>query len=323
MSVYLKAFLYSFMIAVFAFLFFIPFLRKIKFGQTVREEGPKEHFAKAGTPTMGGAVIVLAAAFVFLYLRKEAGIDKLTALLLLMPPLLYGFLGFLDDLLIARKKSNRGLSSGCKFLFQIIWAAVYFYVFLRKGHSPVVNVFGLEIDLKWGYGLLILLMLVSASNAVNLSDGLDGLAGGLVIIALGVTILLSRHRKEEAVMVFALCLLGAVLAFLCFNFKPAKIIMGDTGSLALGASLANLFILLKMEVLLLLVGLVFVLEAFSVIIQVAYFKFTKGKRVFLMAPLHHHFELKGYSEIEIDAGFWLLALISGAIGLLLGLHAFV
>lgn len=323
MSIQVKAFLYSFIIAVFAFIFFIPLLRKVKLGQAIREEGPKAHYSKAGTPTMGGLVIILATTISFLYLKGEAGIDNFYALLLLMPLILYGALGFMDDWLIVKKKSNKGISSKGKLFFQIIWAGIYFYVFLRKGFSSVVNIFGWNVDLKWGYGILILLMLVSASNAVNLSDGLDGLAGGLVIIALGVVILLSYFRKEEAVLIFSLSLLGAVLAFLCFNFKPAKIIMGDTGSLALGASLANLFSLLKMEVLLILVGLAFVLEALSVILQVTYFKLTKGKRIFLMAPIHHHFELKGYSEVEIDAGFWIFALLAGVVGLLLGIYVFV
>lgn len=321
MSIYIKAFLFSFIIAIFAFIFFIPFLRKIKFGQAIREEGPKGHYSKAGTPTMGGIVIILATVISFLYLKiTETVIDNHYALLLLMPLILYGVLGFIDDYLIVVKKNNQGLSSKSKLLFQIIWAAVYFFVFLDKGLSPVVNIFGWKVNLKWGYGILILLMLVSSSNAVNLSDGLDGLASGLVIIALGVIIILSRYLEKEAVLLYALCLLGAVLAFLCFNFKPARIIMGDTGSLALGASLANLFILLKMEILLLLVGVVFVIEALSVIIQVTYFKITKGKRVFLMTPLHHHFELKGYSEVEIDAGFWLIALLFGILGLLLGIY---
>ncbi|MDD4000910.1 MAG: phospho-N-acetylmuramoyl-pentapeptide-transferase, partial [Bacilli bacterium] len=183
-----------------------------------------------------------------------------------------------------------------------------------------VNIFGWKVDLKWGYGILILLMLVASSNAVNLSDGLDGLASGLCIIALGVIIILSNYVKNEGVLIFALCLLGAVLAFLCYNFKPAKIMMGDTGSLALGASLANLFILLKIEVLLLIVGIVFVIETLSVIFQVLYFKITKGKRIFLMTPIHHHFELKGHSETEIAAGFWIIAVIFAIIGLIIGMN---
>ncbi|HHX81158.1 MAG TPA: phospho-N-acetylmuramoyl-pentapeptide-transferase [Acholeplasmataceae bacterium] len=320
MNIYVKSFLYSFIIAIFLFIFFIPLLRRIKFGQTIRKEGPKDHYSKAGTPTMGGIVIILATVISFLYLRlKEIEIDKHYILLLLMPLILYGILGFIDDYLIVVKKNNQGLTSRTKLFFQIIWAAFYFYVFLDKGLSSVVNIFGWKVDLKWGYGILILLMLISSSNAVNLSDGLDGLAGGLIIIALGVIIILSRYIEKEEILIFSLCLLGAVLAFLCYNFKPAKIIMGDTGSLALGASLANLFILLKMEVLLLVVGLVFIIETISVIIQVFYFKITKGKRIFLMAPLHHHYELKGYSETEIDAGFWILGILFGLLGLILGI----
>ena len=185
MSIYIKSFLYSFVIGIFIFIFFIPLLRRIKFGQSIRKEGPKEHYSKAGTPTMGGIVIILATVISFsLFKGKRIEIDKHYTLLLLMPLILYGLLGFIDDYLIVMKKNNQGLSSETKLFFQIIWAALYFYVFLDKGLSSVVNIFGWKVDLKWGYGILILLMLVASSNAVNLSDGLDGLAGGLVIIAL-------------------------------------------------------------------------------------------------------------------------------------------
>ena len=225
MNIYVKSFLYSFIIAIFLFIFFIPLLRRIKFGQTIRKEGPKDHYSKAGTPTMGGIVIILATVISFLYLRlKEIEIDKHYILLLLMPLILYGILGFIDDYLIVVKKNNQGLTSRTKLFFQIIWAAFYFYVFLDKGLSSVVNIFGWKVDLKWGYGILILLMLISSSNAVNLSDGLDGLAGGLIIIALGVIIILSRYIEKEEILIFSLCLLGAVLAFLCYNFKPAKLL---------------------------------------------------------------------------------------------------
>jgi phospho-N-acetylmuramoyl-pentapeptide-transferase len=322
MDSYLKAFLYSFILGIFLFIFLIPWLRRIRFGQSIREEGPKEHQKKAGTPTMGGIVIILATALCFLYLQTKENFDKHYTLLLLMPLLLYGALGLIDDYLIVIKKNNQGLSIKTKLLFQIVWAAVYFFVFLNRGLSSVVNLFGWKVDLKWGYGILILLMLVSASNAVNFSDGLDGLAGGLVVIALSFVILLGKSNSRKEIIIFSLCLLGAVLSFLCYNFHPAKIFMGDTGSLALGASLANLFILLKMEVLFLVIGFVFVLEAISDVLQILYFKITRGKRLFLMAPLHHHYEIKGYRETDIISLFWLIAIICGIIGLLLGLNLF-
>jgi phospho-N-acetylmuramoyl-pentapeptide-transferase len=252
----------------------------------------------------------------------EIAIDKHYLLLLLMPLILYGALGFIDDYLIVIKKNNQGLSIKTKLFFQIIWAAIYFFVFLDKGLSSVVNIFGFQLDLKWSYGILILLMLVSSSNAVNFSDGLDGLASGLIIIALGFIVLLENKFSKKELEVFTLCLLGSVLAFLCYNYNPAKVFMGDTGSLALGASLANLFILLKMEILILIIGFVFVLEALSVLLQIIYFKITKGKRLFLMAPLHHHFELKGFSETEINAFFWIMAILFGVLGLFLGVNLF-
>jgi phospho-N-acetylmuramoyl-pentapeptide-transferase len=324
MEIYVKAFLYSFILGIFLFIFFIPWLRKIRFGQSIREEGPKEHFKKAGTPTMGGIVIILATSIAFLYLKTvEIPIDNHYTLLLLMPLILYGSLGFIDDYLIIIKKNNQGLSIKTKLLFQILWAAIYFFVFLNRGLNSVINLFGWKVDLKWGYGVLILLMLVSSSNAVNFSDGLDGLAGGLIVIALCFVILLGHYTSQKGILIFSLCLLGAVLAFLCYNFHPAKIFMGDTGSLALGASLANLFILLKMEVLFLIIGFVFVLEAATDVIQILYFKLTHGKRLFLMAPLHHHYEMKGYQETEIISLFWIIAIIFGIIGLLLGINFFL
>jgi phospho-N-acetylmuramoyl-pentapeptide-transferase len=236
---------------------------------------------------------------------------------------MYSIIGFIDDYLIVIKKNNQGISAKSKMFFQIIWSALYFFVFLDKGMSSNVNLFGLTINLKWGYGILILLMLVSSSNAVNLSDGLDGLASGLLVIASLAVIVLAAYQKNNSLLIFSICLLGALFAFLCYNFNPAKVFMGNTGSLALGATLANMFILLKMEVLLIVVGFVFVLEALSVILQVSYFKLTKGKRIFKMAPLHHHFELKGYKEVEVVMLFWFLGILCATIGIILGIEVFI
>jgi len=322
MNDYLLIFLISFLIAVFLLVFGIPLLRVIKFGQSIRSEGPKSHYTKAGTPTMGGIAIILGTIIPFIYFALKFNISKHDILLILMPFILYGILGFIDDYLIVIKKNNAGISAKTKMLFQIIWAAIYYFVFLDKGMKTTINFFGLEFDLKWGYGILILLMLVSSSNAVNLSDGLDGLASGLMIIALLSTILLAFYYKNLPVLIFAFCLLGGILGFLCYNFNPAKVFMGNTGSLALGAALANMFILLKLEILLIIIGFVFVLEALSVIIQVSYFKLTKGKRIFKMAPIHHHFELSGYSEVEVNLIFWLIGIIVGLIGFILGIRVF-
>ena len=318
MSVSVISFLFTFILSIVLFVFFIPVLRIVKFGQSIRTDGPAKHLKKSGTPTMGGLIIILGTTISFIYLSiTEIKVSNHDLLLLLIPIMMYGLIGFIDDYLIVVKKNNKGLSAKTKLFFQIIWAGIYFYLFLDKGMSSKINCFGLIIDLKWGYGILILLMLVASSNAVNLSDGLDGLASGLMIIGLSAVIILAYYQKNQPVLIFSLCLLAAILAFLCYNFNPAKVFMGNTGSLALGATLANLFILLKMEILLIIVGFVFAVEALSVIIQVTYFKITKGKRIFRMAPIHHHYELIGLNEWEVDALFWLIGIIFAIIGVII------
>ena len=324
MNVYVKIFLTAFVCAIFMCVFLIPLLRRIKIGQSIRREGPKGHYAKAGTPTMGGAIIILSIVFAVLYLHFTGEpFDKNTLLLLFMPVILYGALGFLDDYLIVVKKNNEGLGKYFKLFIQIVWAGMYFYLFLDKGLTSTVNLFGREIDLKWFYGVLVLLLFVGFTNAVNFSDGLDGLAAGLLIIAFSATALIARFAGNTEVTLFALAVTGAVLAFFCYNFNPAKIFMGDVGSLALGATLVNLFILMKMEVLLLVVGLVFIIEGLSVLIQVIYFKATGGKRIFLMSPIHHHFELKGMNEWEVDVLFWLAGLGAALAVVALAHHFFL
>lgn len=324
MNIFIYTFLISFILSLFLLIFSIPLLRIIKFGQSIRGDGPKSHYVKSGTPTMGGIAIILGTIITFLFiLNTKISISKHDILLLIMPLIMYSIIGFIDDYLIVIKKNNQGISAKSKMFFQIIWSALYFFVFLDKGMSSNVNLFGLTINLKWGYGILILLMLVSSSNAVNLSDGLDGLASGLLVIASLAVIVLAAYQKNNSLLIFSICLLGALFAFLCYNFNPAKVFMGNTGSLALGATLANMFILLKMEVLLIVVGFVFVLEALSVILQVSYFKLTKGKRIFKMAPLHHHFELKGYKEVEVVMLFWFLGILCATIGIILGIEVFI
>ena len=180
-----------------------------------------------------------------------------------------------------------------------------------------VNIFYYYIDLNWFYGLLVVFMLVATSNAVNLTDGLDGLVSGnliIILIALG----LLSYKKNIEITYFTVILIGCILGFLCYNFYPAKLFMGDIGSLSLGASIASIFIVMKMEILLMIFGFVFILETLSVILQVSYFKKTNGKRLFLMTPIHHHFEMKGFKEWQIDLLFWVVTLIMATIGLFLG-----
>ena len=323
MDIYLETLAISLMITVLLLLIFIPYLRYIRFGQMIRQEGPKEHFKKQGTPTMGGCLIVLGSIITFFYILISHQMTNFKyAFLICFPTIAYCLIGFLDDYLIVVKKNNQGLLPRQKIILQIVFATLHFYFFLKNNLFTTINFFGYEVDIKWLYGVWMLLIFIACSNAVNITDGLDGLAGGLVIVTLLSLVIIASYFEDKYLMIYGLALIGAITAFLCYNFHPAKIFMGDAGSLALGASIANIAIILKVEILLIILGFVFVLETFSVIIQVLYFKMTKGKRIFLMSPLHHHFELKGLSEWQVDLLFWFLALLSAFIGISLGVYYF-
>lgn len=288
----------------------IPELHKLKFGQSIREEGPKSHQAKSGTPTMGGIMIILSLAIVsvvFGPLRLELGL----ALLITLGHFL---LGFLDDYIKVVKKQNLGLKAKQKLLGQIVIAVLvaYFGGLPTDLWVPFVG----NIDLGPAFYALLLFVLVGTSNAVNLTDGLDGLASGTVIAASLSYMIICLWQGKQELAVFCAAMAGACLGFLKFNAHPAKIFMGDTGSLALGGAIAAAGILTHTEVLLAIIGIIFVCEAMSVIIQVTSFK-TTGKRVFLMSPIHHHFELKGWSETRVVRTFWFIGLIGGIAGLLL------
>jgi phospho-N-acetylmuramoyl-pentapeptide-transferase len=308
-------FLASFVLTIFLLIIFIPFLRVLKYGQSIRKEGPKAHLKKQGTPTMGGITIGIAVLTVFIISSSFIKVPYFW--LYIIPFVLYLLIGFIDDYLIVVKKNNKGLSVKMKLFLQIIGATIYYFIFLEYNLSTEISFLKFKVDLRWGYGLFILLLFVATSNAVNISDGIDGLASGLAIICLTAIGVIAYYFHNEAVLMFIVILVASLLAFLCYNANPAKVFMGNTGSLLLGAVLANLMILLKLELFLIIVAFVFVLETLSVIIQVSYFKITKGKRVFLMSPIHHHFELKGYSEWQVDMLFWFMATISAIITILL------
>lgn len=288
----------------------IPKLHKLKFGQSIREEGPKSHQAKSGTPTMGGIMIILAAAIACVV------ICPLTMELRLALVIMLGHfaLGFLDDYIKVVKKHNQGLSAKQKLLGQLVIACLtaYYAALPTDLWVPFVG----NIDLGMGFYALLLFVLVGTSNAVNLTDGLDGLASGTVAAAAFSYMLICLWLDKLELAVFCAALAGACLAFLKYNYHPAKIFMGDTGSLALGGALAAVGILTHTEILLAVIGIVFVCEAMSVIIQVTSFK-TRGKRVFLMSPIHHHFELRGWAETKVVKVFWSVALVAGMAGVLL------
>jgi phospho-N-acetylmuramoyl-pentapeptide-transferase len=293
--------------------FFIPELHKLKFGQSIREEGPKSHQAKSGTPTMGGIVIILSI-LIATCLVAEASMEIVLALFIMLG---HFMIGFLDDYIKVVKKHNLGLKAKQKLLGQIVMAVIVAYIgvnYLGMKTDLWLPFIGTTIDVGVFYYVLIFFVLVGTTNAVNLTDGLDGLAAGTVAVAAITYMVICVHFGKNDLAAFCMATAGACVAFLRFNIHPAKVFMGDTGSLALGGVLAAAAILTKTEILLIVVGGVFVLEALSVIIQVVSFK-TRGKRVFLMSPIHHHFELKGWSENKVVGVFWSIGILFSIIAL--------
>ncbi|MGL4521919.1 MAG: phospho-N-acetylmuramoyl-pentapeptide-transferase [Bacilli bacterium] len=308
----------AFLIVVALSPFAIPYLRRLKFGQSIRDEGPKSHQKKSGTPTMGGIIILISVIVsAILTLLKMPSDWQMLALLLFLT-VGYGLIGFVDDYIKVVKKRNLGLTSKQKFIAQLA-VGVVFYAILHVLEVPTtiaVPFVADPIDLAWFYPVLVIIMLVGTSNATNLTDGLDGLLSGTAAIAFGAFAYIAYDQNQMSVMIFCLAVVGALLGFLVFNANPAKIFMGDTGSLALGAMLCGVSILTKQELLLVLIGGIFVVETLSVIIQVASFK-TTGKRVFRMSPLHHHYELLGWSEWRIVTTFWSVGLLCSLLAIYL------
>lgn len=305
-----NGFIISFIITSFFLIIGIPILRKIKFGQSIREDGPQNHLIKQGTPTMGGLIIVIGFSISLILIGIiNLKLKVYDILKLLIPCYIYLLIGFIDDFLIIIKKNNKGISPKLKIGLQILGLLLYYLIFL-KDHNTMVNLYFTKIDLNKFYFLFVLLIYVSCTNAVNLTDGLDGLASGLLIIAFIGTLVLGLLKENLQITLYSSCLIASLLAFLIFNFNPAKIFMGNAGSLMFGSILATQFVLLEEEMMLLIIAFVFIIETLSVIIQVTYFKITKGKRIFLMAPLHHHYEKKGNSEVMVDLLFWIFGLLA-------------
>ena len=292
---------------------FIPKLHALKFGQSIREEGPQSHQVKSGTPTMGGMMIILGltvATLVFSPWTKEV-------MLALFVILGHFLLGFLDDYIKVVRKHNEGLKPRQKLLGQIIIAGLV-AVFGGLPTDLWVPFVG-NIDFGFFFYAFMMFVMVGITNAVNLTDGLDGLASGTVAAASFFYMLVCAAMGKGELAVMLAATVGACLGFLKFNYHPAKIFMGDTGSLALGGVMAAAGILTHTELLLALIGFIFVCETLSVIIQVASFKST-GKRVFLMSPIHHHFELKGWSELKVVWVFWTVGLVMGILGLMVYIY---
>ena len=291
----------SLAIVLFSGVYFLPFLHRLKYGQSIREEGPASHQQKSGTPTMGGVMIVLAVTAATLLFAPLT----VTTLLALFIFLGHFLLGFADDYIKVVKKRNLGLRAYQKLLGQLIIAFVTIFIgstLLAHDTGVWVPLMGERIDIGILYYVLVIFVLVGTSNAVNLTDGLDGLASGTVAVA-ALFYAVLMYGVDSGLMAFSTAIIGACIGFLWYNHHPARIFMGDTGSLALGGALAGVAILSHTELLLPIVGFVFFCEALSVILQVVSFQ-TRGKRIFRMSPIHHHFELGGWSETRVVYTFW-------------------
>ena len=297
----------------------IDFLHKIKFGQTEREEGLESHKKKNGTPTMGGIAFILIPTLVYVLFSFFSPYKlDMNTIILLLAFVGYGIVGFIDDYIIVVKKDNEGLKPGHKFLLQSILAIVFFFLYRANSSTTLwIPIFDITIDLSWLYFILVYFMFTAETNAVNLTDGLDGLCAGQMIIALIPFVVFSWLEGIYNVMTLILLVIFALIGYLKFNMHPAKIFMGDTGSLALGGFLASVAMVLKQEILLIIIGFVFVAEVRSVVIQVTYYKKTH-KRIFKMSPLHHHYEMCGWSEQKVVSRFWIAGIIFACIGLILG-----
>lgn len=314
----------GFLLAVLAGVILIPILKKLKAKQSLSIYLRDTHSKKSGTPTMGGFIFLIPTIFTIVFLYFLHKIEFSYSLLIILFTFLgYAIIGFIDDYLIIIKHNNKGLSEKAKMLLQLVIAVIFFYLFMKGGNEPLlwIHTFHIKIHIGWIYGLFILFVLVASSNAVNLTDGLDGLAGGLATIAFLAFGLISWNTGwldgYSSLALFCFILVGALLGFLIFNVSPAKVFMGDTGSLALGATLGAMAILTRHELLLIIIGIVFVLETLSCIIQRGYYKLTH-KRIFPMTPIHHTFEKLGFHERDIVKLFWIIGLIGAMIALAFG-----
>ena len=299
---------------------FIRFYRKAQITGQQMHEDVKQHQAKAGTPTMGGLVFLIATVVVsFLVALFTKQLTNNVGMILFIL-VLYGLVGFLDDFLKVFRKINEGLNPKQKFTLQVL-GGIIFYIFYERG-GDILSVFGYPIHLGWLYIIFALFWLVGFSNAVNLTDGIDGLASISVVISLSAYGVIAYLQNQMDLLLVIFTMIGGLLGFFIFNHKPAKVFMGDVGSLALGGMLAAISMALHQEWTLLIIGIVYVFETTSVMMQVSYFKLSGGKRIFRMTPVHHHFELGGlsgqgnpWSEWKVDFFFWGIGLVASLLTL--------
>ena len=314
----------AFIVTLFTIPSFIRFYHKAKIGGQQMHEDVKQHAAKAGTPTMGGVVFVTVSLVIALLFAIVSSLLTANFMILWFVFAMFAVVGFLDDFLKIFKQINQGLTSLQKLVAQIITGIIAYLIYVHEAGDNLLNVFGYQIELGVFFVVFLVFWLVGFSNAVNLTDGIDGLATMSVVISLIAYAIIAIHQKQFDILLVILVIIGSLLAFFLFNHKPAKIFMGDVGSLALGGVLGTISILLNVEWTLLLIGIVYVFETVSVMLQVSYFKLTHGKRIFRMTPVHHHFELGGFSgkgkpwsEWRVDSFFWSISLIGSVLALLI------
>ena len=309
------AMMLGFVFAIGVGYFLIPLLRKFNFGQNVSLTIGERHLKKNGTPTMGGLIFIIPVivSIILLWIRGSITMNP-NLIILIFVFLAYALLGFIDDYLKIKLKNNKGIPISTKFVAQMVIAIVFFYIFMSNGGKSAIEIssLGIHLELGWVFGLFILFLLVGTSNAVNITDGLDGLAGGLSVIAFLAYGIITWNTTwlegYQEIAIFCFILVGALLGFLLYNTNPAKVFMGDLGSLALGGALATIAIITRHELSLALIGGVFVVETLSSAIQIiAIRKFNK--KVFKMAPLHHHFEQLGWNERDIVKLFWVIGML--------------
>lgn len=310
----------GFITSVILGLILIPILKRMNIGQRISVFVGESHRKKEGTPTMGGIIFILSTlitAAILLITKKIEYTSNLGIVLLVFSS--FGLIGFLDDFLSLKRKDNEGLTEIQKLFAQLIVSLIFFFIYIRNGGQTalIVSTLGINIEMGWIYGLFILFLLVGGSNAVNLTDGLDGLAGGLSAIAFIAFSLISMMVGFNDMGIFTFILVGSLLGFLLFNGHPAKVFMGDTGSLALGGVMSTIAVLTHREITLAVVAGIFVIETLSVILQVIWLR-TFHKKLFLMTPLHHHFEKLGWCETDIVRTFYTAGLILAMAGIIFG-----
>jgi len=301
--------------------FYLTWLRNKQFGQYIREDGPQGHLKKSGTPTMGAVVFLIPVAVLSLFFVDYSKLENY-ALLFLM--LVFGFIGGVDDFAKITKKQNEGLTSKQKIILQFSAAIIFYLVFLRSNVDTTVFLPFINQTVDLGlffYTIFVMFMIVGASNATNLTDGLDGLLAGNAIVSFSTFAVIAYIQGNETVFAVALLFIAALAIFLVSNFNPAKVFMGDTGSLVLGAVMAGMSIILKVEVLLIFIGIIYVIETLSVIMQVTSFKLT-GKRIFKMSPIHHHFELVGLTEKQVFSLFTIVQFVFSIVAVILLVNMF-